>query len=88
MSQETLIECNKVRKLYFKWLWQTLSKAGTRSVGLFWVAHPQVSMSCQVAIVRPYQTHISRPSGTQDLSRFLTGDNTRIQTATPPRVVT
>ena len=46
----------------------------------------RVSMSSQVAIVVPYQRHISRRSGTQELSRFLTGDNTQVQAATPPEV--
>ena len=51
----------------------------------------RVSMSCQVAIViipyytivGPYQGHISRRSGTRELSRFLRGDNTQIEAVTP-----
>ena len=54
----------------------------------------RVSMSCQVAIViipyytivGPYQGHISRRSGTRELSRFLRGDNTQIEAVTPVSV--
>ena len=83
---------SKVLKL-FKWFWKTLVKARTRASPCFECRTPEgvhvlPSGNCDHTIpyhtiVGPYQGHISRRSGTRELSRFLRGDNTQIQAVTP-----